>query len=188
MSRSVAAKRHLCSREWFSVWMLLSGEETCYPTPKSPSDPLDPCNPPRHYSTMAEPLSILVGGTALIGAITKTTLTLIKFTREVRDARGDVDAVSRELSSLKLLLELLVDDTAEGKKLPDTLQKQVTAIVGNCNHVLVQIDLLLNKFQGGGVRKHAMWAVNGRDDLAKLRSNLEAHKTALEIALDMIAM
>ncbi|KAF8861307.1 hypothetical protein BDZ45DRAFT_740374 [Acephala macrosclerotiorum] len=33
-----------------------------------------------------------------------------------------------------------------------------------------------------------MWVMGGKDDMAKLRSSLEAHKSALEIAFDMATM
>jgi hypothetical protein len=54
--------------------------------------------------------------------------------------------------------------------------------------VLEEIEEKLKKHSGNMIDKAARWAINGQNDVAKLRSSLEAHKSALEIALDMVAL
>jgi hypothetical protein len=49
--------------------------------------------------------------------------------------------------------------------------------------VLEEIRLTLEK---NGTA--ALWAIRGSSDVTKLRLSLEAHKSALEIALDMVQM
>jgi hypothetical protein len=112
------------------------------------------------------------------------------FVHDVRAARSDLDAVSRELHSLKNALELLARDAAKptDKIFPETLRKQITGIVTNCSGVVAEIEQTLKKHEGTGLKKSAQWVMSGKDDMAKLRSSLEAHKTALEIALDFVAM
>jgi hypothetical protein len=61
-------------------------------------------------------------------------------------------------------------------------------IVANCGDVVDQIRKLLEKFDGGGLRKGLKWALAGRDDMDKLRVSLEPHKSALGLALELIAM
>jgi hypothetical protein len=137
-----------------------------------------------------DPLSIAGTCVSLVGTITKTSILVTGFVRDVRAARTDLDAVSRELLSLKTVLELLAEDVANptGKGFPETLQKQISGIVTNCSGVVAEIEQTLKKQEGTGLKKSAQWAVSGKEDIAKLRSSLEAHKSALEIALDMIAM
>jgi hypothetical protein len=46
----------------------------------------------------------------LVSTITRTSLVVLAFAKDVRATRSNLDAVSRELLSLKTVLELLVDD------------------------------------------------------------------------------
>lgn len=120
----------------------------------------------------------------------ETTIAVTKFVRDVRGARSDLDAVSRELLSLNTVLELLAEDVAnsENGTFPAALQKQITGIITNCTAVVVEIQVVLDKHEGTKIMKAAKWVAFGNEDMNKLRSSLEAHKSALEIALDMIAL
>jgi hypothetical protein len=137
-----------------------------------------------------EPLAVSVACVSLIGIITRASVVVAGFVRDVRGARSDLDGVSRELLSLKTVLELLADDaaTATNGSLPDTLRRQIAGIVTNCTGVVVEIEEALKKYEGTRLAKAARWAAMGQEHVAKLRSSLEAHKSALEIALDMVAL
>ena len=133
-----------------------------------------------------DPLSIAGGCVGLVASIAQLSVVINGFVRGVRDARGDLDAVNRELLSLKTVLELLADDVSATSKapLPDTLQRQISGIVTNCGGVVADIEETLQKYDG----KSVLWTISGKGDMAKLRSALEAHKSALDIALDMVNM
>lgn len=137
-----------------------------------------------------DPLSITVSCISLVSAVTKVSVKINSFVREVRDARGDLDAVTRELTSLKTVLEILSDDctNSKGGAFPPSLVKQISGILTNCGGVLGHIEESLGAHSGNGIKKGVKWALSGRDDMNKLRSNLEAHKSALDIALDMVAL
>jgi ankyrin repeat protein len=136
------------------------------------------------------PLSITAGCSNLVTTILKISIQIDGFVREVRDARWDLDAVSRELISLKTLLEILSEDAenSTGGGFPQSLVSQICGILTNCGGVLEQIEASLQKHAGGGVKRGVKWSLSGRDDMNKLRSSLEAHKSALDIALDMVAL
>ena len=112
------------------------------------------------------------------------------FVRDVRAARSDLDAVSRELLSLKTVLELIADDVAgpNSELFPETLKNQIAGIATNCSGVVTEIEQTLNKHESGRLGKAAQWVMSGKDDVAKLRLSLEAHKSALDIALDMVSL
>jgi hypothetical protein len=135
-----------------------------------------------------DPLSITATCIGLASTITRTSLVVIGFVKDVRAARSDLDTISRELLSVKTVLELLADDVNESTNhsIPQTLQKQIVGIVTNCTSVVVDIEETLKKHDGGKLNKAAKWIVSGKNDVAKLQSSLEAHKSALEIALDMV--
>ena len=134
-----------------------------------------------------DPISIAVGCGSLISLIAKTSTTINSFVREVRGARADLDAVSRELHSLSNVLDLLADDGAV--QLPEQLTAQVSSILQNCQGVVAEIEVALKAHAGGGnVKQRVGWAWTGHGDMEKLRSSLEAHKSALNIAVDMASL
>lgn len=141
------------------------------------------------HDTM-DPLSIATGCTSLVGTIIRVSISINGFVRDVRSARSELDGVSRELLSLKTILELLQQDASDSTAVsfPETLRKQITGIITNCSGVIQEIQDVLEKHQENRVDKAAKWALSGKSDVNKLRSSLEAHKSALEIALDMLAL
>lgn len=135
-----------------------------------------------------DPLSITTACVGLVASVTKVSIQINSFVRKSRDARGDLDAVSRELASLQMVLELLNEDARSGKGFPVSLVKQISGILTNCGVVLEQIETLLQKYAEGGISPAVKWAIAGQDDMNKLRSSLEAHKSALDIAVDMVSL
>ena len=117
-----------------------------------------------------DPLSITATCFGLISSITRTSLAVIGFVKDVRSARSDLDAVSRELLSLKTVLELLADDVndSSSQSIPQTLQKQIAGIVTNCTGVVEEIEKTLKKHDGGKLTKSAQWVASGKSDVAKL--------------------
>lgn len=137
-----------------------------------------------------DPLSITATCISLASTITKTSLVVIGFVKDVRAARSDLDAVSRELQSLRIVLELLADDVNDSANgsIPQNLQKQISGIISNCTGVVVDIEETLKKHEGGKGMKAAKWVASGKNDVLKLQSSLAAHRSALEIALDMVTL
>ena len=137
-----------------------------------------------------DPLSVTTGALSIVGNIVDLTITISIFMRQVRDARNDLDAVLRELISLKSTLEILAEDVSgpEPHALPESLSTQVQGILRGCDSVVMEIAKTLSKFEGNGIILRSQWAITGRSDMEKLRSSLEAHKTALNIVLDMLSL
>ncbi|KAF5722947.1 hypothetical protein FMUND_2304 [Fusarium mundagurra] len=137
-----------------------------------------------------DPLSIATGCASLISTIGSLSLSINAFVRTCREARSDLDRVARELLSLQTVLELIQEDvTDENKTFPTTLERHVSGIITNCNSVVVELQECITKYGGDSrLKSKAGWAINGQGDVAKLRSNLEAHKAALDLALDMLSL
>ena len=137
-----------------------------------------------------DPLSISLACITLIGAISKTSTVVTNFVRDVRGVKTELDGVSRELQSLKAVLETLANDAGDPTNsfLPETLKRQIAGIVTNCMGVVVEIEHSLEMHEVTGLAKAARWKAIGHGDISKLRSSLEAHKSALEIALDMVTL
>ena len=137
-----------------------------------------------------DPLSIPGSCVGLVANVTQVSLKIYGFVREVRDAQADLDAVTLELQSLKTVLETLREHSANftSGAFPSRLVNQLSGILTNCGGVLQHIEKSLDKHGGGGVKSGVKWSLAGRDDMDKLRSSLEAHKSALQIALEMAAV
>jgi hypothetical protein len=85
---------------------------------------------------MPEPvaLAITVGCASLISGIVTLSQQITTFVSSVRNARKDMDAVSRELASLKLSLEALGDDSSK-INFPESLQQNLVGVLQNCDDV-----------------------------------------------------
>jgi Fungal N-terminal domain of STAND proteins len=134
-----------------------------------------------------DPLSISTACVSLIATLGRILPQIVSFVSDVRDARRDMDAVSRELHSLSLSLENLRDDSTK-IKYPEGSRRTLITVLGNCDHVTKEIEALLNKMASGNIGRRMQWTIYGRDDMNKLRSRLEAYKSAIDIALDMVSM
>ncbi|KAF5657826.1 hypothetical protein FDENT_14166 [Fusarium denticulatum] len=135
-----------------------------------------------------DPLSITTGCIGLISTIGTLSLSINSFVRTCREARSDLDRVARELLSLQTVLELIKDAIDEDRSFPDTLAYHVSGILANCHSVVLELQGCITKYCKSRLRTRAAWAISGQGDVAKLRSNVEAHKAALELALDMLAL
>lgn len=135
---------------------------------------------------MTDPFSVATGAIALAGMAAKLTKTILDFVREVRAARSDLDALSRELGSLQLILANIEDDFSEASvtAIPGTLRDQVVDIIRNCQRVLQDIETVLGKQKGSRLGEAGSWALRGKDDVHKLAGSLTAYRSALSLALD----
>jgi hypothetical protein len=137
-----------------------------------------------------DPFTITTGCVALVATIAKVSSQISEFVREVRDARNDLDAVSRELVSLNNVLGILSEDAQSPavETFPPNLRNQVSSVLKSCQIALGQIETCLQTYSRGGLTEGARWSVHGRSDIDKLRSTLEAQKSALDLALDLVEL
>jgi hypothetical protein len=126
-----------------------------------------------------DPLSITVACVSLTATVAKTSVAVTTFVRAVRSARSDIDGVSRELVSLSTLLELITEDAQDIHVFPETLRKQIFGIL---------VQRLIAEYDKQSTSNGFKWAWTGSEDVARLRLSLEAHKSALEIALEMVTL
>jgi hypothetical protein len=94
-----------------------------------------------------DPLSITLACIALIGTITKVSSAVTTFARDCTDVPSELDAVTLELRSVKLVLEDLARNTLGPDKstLPSNLEQQIIEIVKNCGRVIIDIENCLKK-------------------------------------------
>jgi hypothetical protein len=138
-----------------------------------------------------DPLSISVSCITLITTISKASWTLTTFVREFKDAPADLAAIALEMQSIQVVLGNLARDTAgsSANTLAPSLQQQIVEIISNCNKLADDIVASLTAHSRSRLGKRGYWTLGGgKDTMAKHRSSLEAHKSALELAVQMVAI
>ena len=135
-----------------------------------------------------DPLSATTGCLALITAVGKTSIAVTDFVRSCREARADLIAVTKELTELQTVLELLRDNSAimDERQDIEPLKIQILSIIANCNSVLLTIEKALGSLQGrtGTIK----WVAFGKKEVAGLRMSLEAHRGSLSLAVQLISV
>jgi hypothetical protein len=136
-----------------------------------------------------DPLSIAATSIGLATTIGTMSYRVASFIRAIRDAHDDIDAISRELVSLKIALEMLADDTdTPGVTIPERLERQVQSIISNCSDVVSRLDNTLKKYEGEKAITKVKWTWKGKDEIDKYRITLAAHKGALHLAIELIGL
>lgn len=136
-----------------------------------------------------DPLSITASSVALLTSISKLSVQITTFILEVRDARKDLDAVQRELSSMKLCLEALRNGIIDTRlKYPQSLQEKLVAIISNADSVIAEMSQMLTKMSSLNIGRKIQWSLLARTEMDRLRLNLESHKSTIEIALEVVSM
>lgn len=118
--------------------------------------------------------------------IAKVSLVLNGYVREVREARADVDGISRELHSLQGVLDLMKEDA---ELFPPRLAAQTPVILERSSKLVGELDNCfaeLNKSDLSKQDKRKLWAARGRKDSAKFRPALEAHRAIIGLSLDLV--
>ena len=130
-----------------------------------------------------EPLSVAAAAGSLAFGTANAVKQISTFVSDVRAARKDMDAVSRELVSIQLCLEAIEGD---GRKraisYPKDVETSLKQILVNVETTIAQISNLLFKLQSGRLGRRVQWALSSKQEVNKFRSSLESNKTALEIA------
>ncbi|KAF3007351.1 hypothetical protein G7054_g2408 [Neopestalotiopsis clavispora] len=120
--------------------------------------------------------------------ISRASLVLNEFVREVREARADLDVVSRELHSLQSVLDLLKDDAGA---LPTRIATETPALLQQCNRVVSELDADLLALDGSALsrpQKRTQWIGVGKQQIADILPIIEAHRTMLGLALDLVGV
>ncbi|KPI42408.1 uncharacterized protein AB675_9522 [Cyphellophora attinorum] len=145
---------------------------------------------------MPEPLTIVTSCFGLLGSIVNISKELTSFVSKAREARKDIDGFLRELQSLKLCVETLKD---EQFPFPESHQKQLITMLYHCDIIVREMANIIqtkqsyhDPSQSNNIASSSptfvgkiKWSFKDRDQVTSLRGRLEAHKTTLDIVLDM---
>lgn len=133
---------------------------------------------------------------ALESTVGKTVADVTNFVRHCRPARADLTPITRELSELQMVLELLNDfgqygqygENRQQHAIPSELQAHLRPILSNCITVVLRIDGVLRRHGQSEADGSAKWTAQGKAEMAELRSSLEVHRGALGHISDLISI
>lgn len=133
---------------------------------------------------------------ALESTVGKTVADVTNFVRHCRPARADLTPITRELSELQMVLELLNDfgqygqygENRQQDAIPPDLQAHLRPILSNCITVVLRIDAVLRRHGQGEADGSARWTAQGKTEMAELRPSLEVHRGALGHISDLISI
>jgi hypothetical protein len=134
-----------------------------------------------------EPLSIAAACSTLLNNLAPLSIKFAAFVGSIQDAREEMDASLRELSSLSLCLRTL-RDTSANVRYPEAFHGDLLAIIGHCDVVAKQMLNLLDKLSSRNLFRRIQWSAMSKSKMNQLRSSLESHKVALALALNMTTM
>ncbi len=130
-------------------------------------------------------------GPITVAAVSAVVLcaNVIKTITEFVRARKDLLAVCNELSSLRMTLDTLCDDLKNPDfEIAPNLENNLNLILNHCNTTVSEIETLITNMLGSALRGKIEWTLKAKEDVGKLRVNLQAHKMSLGLVLDMIDM
>lgn len=150
----------------------------------------------RPQSQLQSQSIIVPACTAVLAAVHQASADVTNFVRRCRPARADLAPVTRELSELQMVLQLLGDCDAAPGLLPDELQSHLRPILANCAAVVQRISgvLVMQQQQqqqqrpGDSVAAPLHWTVTARDEVDELAGSLEAHRGVVGLVSDLAAV
>ena len=170
-----------------SSWFLASDPTSLHCHTASHSHP----SKRKAIDTWMDPLSITLACVTLVGVVSKVSTSLTTLSRDFRDAPSEIKATALELSSVRAVLVNLTEQISRpgGTALSSDLAQDMGSIIKNCSVVVSDIEECLSKHLKPRRGVSDYWLLGGgKDELARYQSRLEAHKSALQIALQILAV
>lgn len=119
---------------------------------------------------------------ALISTAHQVSVDVTNFVRRCRSARTDLAPVTRELSELQMVLQLLNDFEAQRGAIPSELQAHLRPILANCIGIVCKVHDVLRRQEVAG------WTAEARDEVGELVKSLGVHRGVVGVVADLISV
>ncbi|KAK3331688.1 hypothetical protein B0T19DRAFT_472730 [Cercophora scortea] len=137
-----------------------------------------------------DPLTIVSTCFSLAGSIVSTTKAITSFASEAKDARGDLARLEKELEALRPVLDTIAQSISSGEisaNQPASMLDQLRTILDGCAETVKEIEAKIAGYAAQNKARRSMtWALYGREDMDKLRRDLEGYRSALGIGLHVL--
>jgi len=110
----------------------------------------------------------------------KTSTSIARFIRSVRAAHGDLSTVTRDLSDLRLVLELMRDEP----EIPHRLDVELVILLGACQYAMAAIEATVARCPDSV----AWLSGTSKDEVMVQRANLALFREALALVLEVVTL
>lgn len=129
-----------------------------------------------------DPLSIAAACVGLLSGLTTVSTKIRSLTIDANNTSAEVIALQKELDSFQRSLGMFYG-SGMADNYPEHLRSDLDTIVRECQHVVREIDTLLDKVRSTHIAERFQWSFTIRDEVVRLHRNLEGHKSAITIAI-----
>jgi hypothetical protein len=134
---------------------------------------------------MVDPLTVTGAAAGIATTILHIVRDVERFTRQVREAREDMEGINQELESLKFVLELF-SDTAQSPNV--VVPPTVGGIMTTCETVLERLGASMQQYNSDRLNVRIAYVWSGRDVIEGYRNSLQAHTAALGLAVKIMTL
>ncbi|KAK5095950.1 hypothetical protein LTS08_007832 [Lithohypha guttulata] len=134
-----------------------------------------------------DPLSIAAACVGLLSGLTTVSTKIRSLTIDANNTSAEVIALQKELDSFQRSLGMFYG-SGMADSYPEHLRPDLDTIVRECQHVVREIDTLLDKVRSAHIAERFQWSFTIRDEVVRLHRNLEGHKSAITIAIAFASM
>lgn len=115
-----------------------------------------------------------------LSVIPKTSTSIARFIRSVRAAHGDLATVTRDLSDLRLVLELMRDEP----EIPPRLEVELVILLCACQYAMTAIETAVARCPDS-----VAWLSGAsKDEVMVQRANLAMFREALALVLEVVTL
>ncbi|CAJ2507807.1 Uu.00g089930.m01.CDS01 [Anthostomella pinea] len=123
----------------------------------------------------------------LLTTVCKITSAMPGIIRKYKDSKTELSAIHNELIELRLILEVLENDTPNQNVVPKSHQKAIKSMIDGCYSVVTELDQLLGKLgqRTGPVGAVVVWAEDMENQVGAMRSQLGIRRELLALTLSV---
>ena len=134
-----------------------------------------------------DPFTVTTACIGTIAGISQLTSQITNFIRQLKDAQDDMQAVLAQLGAVAKGLEQLRDESTK-INYPEDLQQRLIDMVRDCDTVVTSMQRVLDEASNATTARRLQWTLTGKNNMTKLSSRLEAHKTAVVVAVSVASL
>ena len=135
-----------------------------------------------------------------VGDVITVSSLALKVIQNTRQALGQYDELTREVTSLHIVLKKLQAETTNPEswlhRIQDSEKQDLDSIVNGCSHVLQDLDTILEKYSMLREEKRSvtkLWqrvrfGAGEMQDLSQIRIQVTSHSSSLALSLHLISL
>jgi hypothetical protein len=135
------------------------------------------------------PAAVVPSCVALISTAGHVAEGLLGNFYDSNDMPVEFNKIIHEIESLKSVLALLAESEPSLLKLKfRSLSSDLQDVISSCHTVVCELDVTITRHGSDCISSLVSWALTGETEIAKLRSSIGFHQSALQLTLELIPL